>query len=182
MRGKYKALEAENEFLNEQITELLQRMETVAASGGRQESAVDVESQRQVIALMKKVEKYRAMLNEKDAMVEQISAKASSRIHKLETNWKKADAEVCRFDELVDTVRAVLVENKTAMEDKQLAKLIELIDGREQLSAFDKERKQAALKPVKTARWLILCNHTTVLSVYLQEILTLKHYSRLARW
>ena len=97
------------------------------------------------------VEKYRALLNEKDAAVEQMSAKAVKRIQKLETNWKKADAEVCKFDELVDTVRAVLVANKTVKEDKELLKLIDLIDGNEQVSAFEAERRQATLKPVKTA-------------------------------
>lgn len=86
-------------------------------------------------------------------MVEQISAKATSRIQKLEANWKKADEEVCRFDELVDTIRAVLSANKTAMEDTQIAKLIELIDGREPLSSFETERKRGELKPVRTARW-----------------------------
>jgi hypothetical protein len=97
------------------------------------------------------VEKYRALLNEKDTMVEQMSAKAVKRIQKLESNWKKADAEVCKFDELVDTVRSVLVDNKTVQEDEQLLKLIDLIDGNEQVAAFDTERRRASLKPVKTA-------------------------------
>ena len=56
LRGKNQGLEAENELLNEQIKELLEKLETNAtASGSHGGSAVDVESQRQVIALKKKV-------------------------------------------------------------------------------------------------------------------------------
>lgn len=93
------------------------------------------------------------MMRDKEDQIEQITAKASNRIQKLESNWKTADAEVCRFDELVDIVRSELVGHRVVMEDKNLASLIELIDGRVPVSSFKKKRNQEDLKPIKTMKW-----------------------------
>lgn len=54
IREKYQVLEAERDFLNEQIAELLQKMETVS-DGNQGTSGVDVNAQKEILYLKKKV-------------------------------------------------------------------------------------------------------------------------------
>lgn len=87
------------------------------------------------------VEKFRNRILEKDTLIEQISSKASKRIHVLEANWNKAEKELCRLDDLVDSVRSALISHELASEDPRLTRLLAVIDGQESLSALRKELK-----------------------------------------
>ena len=148
LHGKIQSLEAEKEFLNDQMKELLQRMEQ--SSDTAQASGVNVNSQKEILTLQKKVHKLREQLQEKHDFIEEISNKATRRIQKLEDNWKKADKEVLRFDELVDVVRKCLVKNEVLMKDEEIRRIVRLIDGQEPISSF---KKSGQLKPIKTSAW-----------------------------
>ena len=148
LHGKIQSLEAEKEFQNDQMKELLERLEQ--SSDATQPSGLDVNSQKEILTLQKKVHKLREQLQEKHDLIEEISNKASRRIQKLEDNWKKADKEVLRFDELVDTVRHSLVKNEALMKEEDIRKVVRLIDGQEQVSSF---KKGGQLKPIKTSTW-----------------------------
>ena len=131
------------------MKELLQRLEQ--STEATQTSGVDFNSQKEILTLQKKVHRLREQLQEKHDFIEEISNKAARRIQKLEENWKKADAEVLRFDELVDVVRKTLITNETLMEkNEEIRKIVRLIDGQEPVSSF---RKSAQLKPIKTSKW-----------------------------
>ena len=97
------------------------------------------------------MERYRAQQRENDSRMEELSTKAARRIQKLEDNWKKADSEVCRLDDLVDIIRKELVGSEILRRDTRLQKLVNMIDGVESLSGS--RNKSGELKPVKTARW-----------------------------
>ncbi|KAL4221997.1 hypothetical protein ACF0H5_018043 [Mactra antiquata] len=149
-KKKYQSIENERDLLNAQITELLRKMETLSAD--KSSPGIDIKSEKEIFDLKKKLDRYRCMITEKDDQIEQMACKASNRIQKLENNWKKADAEVCRFDELVDVVRSILVNHELVMKDEDLASVVKLIDGQMPLSSFKKER-QEDLKPIKTMKW-----------------------------
>lgn len=146
LHGKQQSLEAEKEFLNDQMKELLERLEQ--STEVAQSSGVDVNTQKEILTLQKKVHRLREQLQERQDFIEEVSNKAARRIQKLEDNWKKADAEVLRFDELVDVIRKILVQNEALMRESEIRKIIRLIDGQEPTSTFTKSEK---LKPIKTS-------------------------------
>lgn len=92
---------------------------------------------------------------EKDTLIEQISSKASKRIHVLEANWNKAEKELCRLDDLVDSVRSVLISHELVSDDPRLTRLLAVIDGQESLSALRKELKSKTeeSQSVKKKAW-----------------------------
>ena len=131
------------------MNELLEKLELAQSAGTAQPSVVDINTHKEILTLQKKVHRLKEQLQERQDFIEEISNKAARRIQKLEDNWKKADAEVLRFDELVDVIRKTLVKNETLIRDsEEIRKIIRLIDGRDSVSSF---RKSDKLKPIKTS-------------------------------
>ena len=136
------------------MNELLEKLELAQSAGTAQPSVVDINTHKEILTLQKKVHRLKEQLQERQDFIEEISNKAARRIQKLEDNWKKADAEVLRFDELVDVIRKTLVKNETLIRDsEEIRKIIRLIDGRDSVSSF---RKSDKLKPIKTSLvWIV---------------------------
>ena len=151
LHGKIQSLEAEKEFLNDQMSELLAKLEEAQSqtSEPAQSSVVDVNTRKEILTLQKKVHRLKKQLQERQDYIEEVSNKAARRIQKLEDNWKKADSEILRFDELVDVIRERLVKSETLMRDSQeVREVIRLIDGKESVSSLKRSDK---LKPIKTS-------------------------------
>ena len=133
------------------MNELLVKLEDAQSrtSESAQSSVVDINTQKEILTLQKKVHRLKEQLQERQDYIEEVSNKAARRIQKLEDNWKKADSEVLRFDELVDVIREKLVKSDTLIRDsEEIRKIIRLIDGKESLSSLKRSDK---LKPIKTS-------------------------------
>ncbi|WAR02066.1 hypothetical protein MAR_008624 [Mya arenaria] len=149
---KLTSVESERALLNGQVEELLAKMEANSSSSG-----VDVALQRETLALQKKVDKYRTLLTEAEAKLHDISVRSTKRIMTLDANGKRADAEVHRLDQLVDSIRNELTRHRLARQDEHLRRMIAMIEGRASLSSSERKGKEddKELKPVKTS--IILC-------------------------
>ena len=55
LKTKLSDVQSERDLLSTQIAELLQKMETMSATGDQNSSTIDVDSQREILALQKKV-------------------------------------------------------------------------------------------------------------------------------
>ncbi|XP_052802480.1 early endosome antigen 1-like [Mya arenaria] len=147
---KLTSVESERALLNGQVEELLAKMEANSSSSG-----VDVALQRETLALQKKVDKYRTLLTEAEAKLHDISVRSTKRIMTLDANGKRADAEVHRLDQLVDSIRNELTRHRLARQDEHLRRMIAMIEGRASLSSSERKGKEddKELKPVKTSMW-----------------------------
>ncbi|KAL3856826.1 hypothetical protein ACJMK2_011540 [Sinanodonta woodiana] len=141
LKSKLHSVEGEKEMLDDQLKELLDKIESQQRTSSS--CMLDPRSEKEVIALKKKNQRLREQLTEKQEYIEAVGKKASRRMTVLEENWKQAEKEVFRFDELVENVRQTLVKNLDVIDKcEPLRRLIKMIDGEVALSS-EKQNKQS---------------------------------------
>ncbi|KAK3606499.1 hypothetical protein CHS0354_041450 [Potamilus streckersoni] len=141
LKSKLHGVEGEKEMLDDQLKELLDKIESQQTASSS--CILDPRSEKEVIALKKKNRRLREQLTEKQEYIEEIGKKASRRMKVLEENWKQAEREVFRFDELVENIRQALVKNLDVIDKcEPLSRLIKMIDGEVAISS-EKQNKQS---------------------------------------
>ncbi|KAK7485372.1 hypothetical protein BaRGS_00023320 [Batillaria attramentaria] len=111
LEGEVDAQRREKEVLAGELETLLRRLETSSSSDG---STVQARCVRDIIALKKKNQNLLTQLADQKDHYEELGRKAARRMRVLEENWKKAEDEVYRFDELVENIRRVRVTSSFA--------------------------------------------------------------------
>nr|KAG5702334.1 hypothetical protein BaRGS_003001 [Batillaria attramentaria] len=109
LEGEVDAQCREKEVLAGELETLLRRLETSSSSDG---STVQARCVRDIIALKKKNQNLLTQLADQKDHYEELGRKAARRMRVLEENWKKAEDEVYRFDELVENIRRLSVHRK----------------------------------------------------------------------
>ncbi|XP_033748770.1 coiled-coil domain-containing protein 18-like [Pecten maximus] len=151
LRSQLRTLEGEKQVLSNQVKEAVNRIKMLENSQGVEGSASS--SVAEIFSLKMKIQKLRDQLLKKDEYYEELGNKASRRLKVFEENWRRAEAEVYRFDELMEIVGQTLTKRADLVSQHQeLKDLQKLIQGQKSLPS---ERNAASipLKSVKTARW-----------------------------
>ncbi|XP_041349629.1 centrosomal protein of 290 kDa-like isoform X2 [Gigantopelta aegis] len=128
LMNQMKRVEGEKHIIAEQCEKLIQQLETKA--DGHTGNLAEVRSLREVITLKKENNQLRMNLCEEGDRYQEMVKRAARKIKILEDNWKKAEAEVFRFDELVETIQKMLEDNRAVIESNEsLAKLLQIVSG-----------------------------------------------------
>ncbi|XP_021364950.1 cingulin-like [Mizuhopecten yessoensis] len=151
LRSRLRTLEGEKKVFSNQVKEAVGRIKMLESSQGVDSSASS--SVAEVFSLKMKIQKLRDQLLKKDEYYEELGNKASRRLKVLEENWRRAEAEVYRFDELMEIVGQTLTKREDLVSQHQeLKHLQKLIRGQKSLPS-EKDSASAPLKSIKTARW-----------------------------
>ncbi|XP_067686952.1 protein FAM184A-like isoform X2 [Haliotis asinina] len=123
LMGDVKRLEGEKEILEEQLANLTPHQPGQVSIPGHS-------MQGQVISLKKKNQQLLIQLMEERDRYQEMGSKAARKMKILEENWKKAEAEVFRFDELVDSIQKILEDNREFISrNPELLLLMKVING-----------------------------------------------------
>ncbi|CAH1801891.1 unnamed protein product [Owenia fusiformis] len=153
------SLVAEKTQSVEHLEEALKRLDDV--SKGSMCYVSEGQYLREKHNLKKEINILRGKLSEKGEYCDELSAKANKRMQLLDENWKKAEAEVYRLDELVEHIRQVLHAERNNLEGlKALEKLQRDLDGIEAAqtplrSINSKNYPKLDLETVKTGNLFI---------------------------
>ncbi|XP_070205153.1 early endosome antigen 1-like [Littorina saxatilis] len=114
LSGQVKRLESqlerehsEKEMLSAELESLLHRLENTASSSSTEGGAAQARCLREIIALKKKNQQMSSRLEEQRDHYEEVGSKAARRMRVLDDNWKKAEDEVYRLDELVEHITQI---------------------------------------------------------------------------
>lgn len=147
LRSQLRALEGEKQVLKDQVKEAVGRM-SEKSQGGEGSSNIT-----EVFNLKMKIQKLRDQLLKKDDYYEELSNKATRRIKVLEENWRRAEAEVYRFDELIEIVEQTLTKRADLVTQHQELKYLQkIIQGQKSLPS-ERDSASVPLKSIKTAKW-----------------------------
>lgn len=141
-KSQIEQLEAEKQILSTQL-------KVVLAGDTGEPTGNFAKYHNDITTLKLKIQKLKEKVKQREEYHETLAVKASKRIKTLDENWKKAEEEVYKFDQLVDTIRETLINSGLIPKHKEpLARIIRMIDGFESV-----QPKPGPLKPVKTALW-----------------------------
>ncbi|XP_076107412.1 uncharacterized protein LOC143075739 isoform X2 [Mytilus galloprovincialis] len=141
-KSQIEQLEAEKQILSGQL-------KAVLAGVTGEPTGNFAKYHNDITTLKLKIQKLKEKVKQGEEYHETLAIKASKRIKTLDENWKKAEEEVYKFDQLVDTIRETLINSGLIPKHKEpLARIIRMIDGFESV-----QPKPGPLKPVKTALW-----------------------------
>ncbi|XP_055862053.1 early endosome antigen 1-like [Biomphalaria glabrata] len=122
LKHKVQDLKGQVSLLTDQLTEAIKKL----SCGSRKDGDA-----AQEILLLKKTnhELMMKLFNERDRHQE-LGEKAMKRIKILESNWKKAENEVERFDDLVEQIRQACVDSHCQSTVPVVLHIVRLIDGK----------------------------------------------------
>lgn len=141
-KSQIEQLEAEKQILSTQL-------KVVLAGDTGEPTGNFAKYHNDITTLKLKIQKLKEKVKQREEYHETLAVKASKRIKTLDENWKKAEEEVYKFDQLVDTIRETLINSGLIPKHKEpLARIIRMIDGFESV-----QPNPGPLKPVKTALW-----------------------------
>ncbi|KAK0054139.1 early endosome antigen 1 isoform X2 [Biomphalaria pfeifferi] len=122
LKHKVQDLKGQVSLLTEQLTEAIKKLSCSSRKDG---------DAAQEILLLKKTnhELMMKLFNERDRHQE-LGEKAMKRIKILESNWKKAENEVERFDDLVEQIRQACVDSHCQSTVPVVLHIVRLIDGK----------------------------------------------------
>ncbi|XP_060074637.1 uncharacterized protein LOC132554347 [Ylistrum balloti] len=151
LKSQLRTLVGEKQVLSNQVKEAVGRMKMLESSGDVEGSTAS--SVAEVFSLKMKIQKLRDQLLKKDEYYEELGNKASRRLKVYEENWRRAEAEVYRFDELMEIVGQTLSKRPDLVSQHQeLKDLQKLIQGQKSLPS-EKDSASVPLKSIKTAKW-----------------------------
>uniref|UniRef100_A0A0B6ZGM3 Uncharacterized protein n=1 Tax=Arion vulgaris TaxID=1028688 RepID=A0A0B6ZGM3_9EUPU len=124
MNRTIRGLRGEVTLLSEQLEEVILKLDAVK-SGQKPEGAFA----REIVILKRKNHELIMKLFDERDKNKDIGEKAMRRIKILENNWKKAEAEVYRFDELVENIRETCIRSQAQLTQPAILHIVRLIDG-----------------------------------------------------
>ncbi|XP_046361465.2 myosin-3-like isoform X2 [Haliotis rufescens] len=140
--GDVKRLEGEKEILEEQLANPTPHHPGLTDTPGHT-------MQGQVISLKKKNQQLLIQLNDERDRYQEMGSKAARKMKILEDNWKKAEAEVFRFDELVDAIQKILDDNcEFISRNPELLHLMKVIKGEDTIHAWHHQEGASLTGPV----------------------------------
>ncbi|XP_046554998.1 early endosome antigen 1-like isoform X2 [Haliotis rubra] len=139
LMGDVKRLEGEKEILEEQLAHTTPHHPGQVGNPGHS-------MQGQVISLKKKNQQLLIQLMEEKDRYQEMGSKAARKMKILEDNWKKAEAEVFRFDELVDSIQKILEDNREFISrNPELLLLMKVINGEDTIPSGGSLQPRASL-------------------------------------
>ncbi|CAG5135758.1 unnamed protein product, partial [Candidula unifasciata] len=124
LNRKVRSLREEVKMLTEQLHEVLQKFDDIK-TGQKPEGACV----REIVNLKKQNhELVMKLFDERDKNIA-VGEKAMRRMKILDTNWRKAEAEVKKFDELVEQIRETCISSQAQSTHPVILQVVRLIDG-----------------------------------------------------
>jgi len=134
LRHSLSHMEGERDLLATQLEEVIIKMD--AASHGRQPEGACI---REIVSLKKKNYETQTTLLDERKKNRELGLKAMKRMKILEGNWQKAEADVGRFDELVENIRQLCIQHESRHPHPAMLDIVRAIDGHEGNSGSTEE-------------------------------------------
>ncbi|GFO08940.1 hypothetical protein PoB_003544500 [Plakobranchus ocellatus] len=126
MKWKITDLEGQCSLLSDHLEAVVKKLDLAMAG----QAAYDGVSAQEVLALKKEKHELMVKLFEERDQHRDLGDKAVKRMKILESNWKKAENEVKRLDELVEEVREGCVTSRAQSTHPLILNIVRLIDGK----------------------------------------------------
>ncbi|GFS28013.1 hypothetical protein ElyMa_005326800 [Elysia marginata] len=130
MKWKMADLEGQCSLLSDHLEAVVKKLDAAMAGQAGQAQCDGEISGHEVLALKKRNHELMVKLQAEQEQYRDLGDKAVQRMKLLESNWKKAESEVRRLDELIEDVREGCVSSQAQSTHPLILDIVRVIDGK----------------------------------------------------